>query len=173
MTEHNDSLKDKLIHAYDNMMENLHALLEKSEQGTENLQDMLKKARDEMAEKDNVTHEEAEQVSAYLKRDLHNAGEYLSDNKRDLADWLHMDMELIEWNIIDLFLQVADNTKLDLLLLEENAKHVNEYHTGEITGPGLLVCDSCQEELHFHTTGHIPPCPKCHATQFSRKSRSH
>jgi len=173
MTEQNNSLKDKLIHAYDNMMENLHALIEQSEEGTENVQDMLKKARDQIADTDNVTREEADKISHYLKRDLHNASEYLGDNRRDLADWLHMDLELIEWNILDLFLQVADNTKLDLLLLEENAKHVNEYHTGEITGAGLLVCSNCQEELHFKKTGHIPPCPKCHGTDFSRKSRSH
>ena len=171
MTEQNDTLKEKLIHAYDNMMENLHALMEQAEQGTENMQDMLKEARDQVAETDNVTREEAEKISQFLKRDLHNASEYMDDNRRDLSDWLHMDMELIEWNIMDLFLQVADKTKLDLLLLEENSKHVNEYHTGEITGPGLLVCNSCDEELHFKKTGHIPPCPKCHASQFTRKSR--
>ncbi|NOY66940.1 MAG: zinc ribbon-containing protein [Gammaproteobacteria bacterium] len=171
MNEQNDTMKDKLVHAYDNMMENLHVLIEQADQGNEKAQDMLKKARDQMVDADTVTREEAEKVSQYLKRDLRNASEYLEDKQHNLADWLHMDMELLEWNITDLFLQTADKTKLDLLLLEENAKHVNEYHTGEVTGPGLLVCDNCKEELKFNKTGHIPPCPKCHKTNFSRQSR--
>ena len=171
MNENNDKLRDQLIKAYDQMMENLHELLEQTEEGVENLSRQIEKARDKVAEMDNITREEAEKISDYLKRDLHNAGEYLEDSRHDMADWLHMDMELIEWSLMDMFLQVADKTKLDLLLLEENARHVNEYRTGEITGPGLLVCDQCGEELHFSKTGHIPPCPKCKATMFTRKSR--
>lgn len=171
MTEQNHSIKDRLIHAYDQMMEHLHTLIESAEKGTENLQHLLEKARDEVAEKDDITREEAQKVSEYLKRDLHNAREYMDDSSHDMADWLHMDIELIEWNLIDLFLQAADKTKLELLLLEENVKHLNEYHTGEITGPGTLVCTECGKALHFLNTGHVPPCSQCQSTQFRRQSR--
>jgi polyhydroxyalkanoate synthesis regulator phasin len=164
-------LKHKLIHAYDQMMEHLHSLMGEAGKGTQNLQHLLDKAREKVSETGEITREEAEKISDYLKRDLQNAGEYMQDNNNDMADWLHMDIELIEWNLLDLFLQTADKTKLELLLLEENAKHVNEYHTGEITGPGTLVCTQCSEELHFLNTGHVPPCPKCRATLFKRKSR--
>jgi len=164
-------LKDKLIHAYDEMMEHLHALIEQADEGSANLQKLLLKARDHLVESEKATPEEADKVHNFLQRDLHNASDYLSDTGNDLAAWLHMDVTLIEWKLMDMFLAVADKTKLDLLLLEENAKHVNEYHTGEITGPGLLVCDACGEVLHYKKTGHIPPCPKCHATQYTRKSK--
>jgi polyhydroxyalkanoate synthesis regulator phasin len=165
------NLKDKLIHAYDQMMEHLHTLMGEAGKGTQNLQHMLDKAREKVSETGEITREEAEKISDYLKRDLQNAGEYMQDSNNDMADWLYMDIELIEWNLLDLFLQTADKTKLELLLLEENAKHVNEYHTGEITGPGTLVCTQCNEELHFLNTGHVPPCPKCRSTLFKRKSR--
>lgn len=171
MTEHNDSLKDKFIHAYDEMMEHVHELMEEAGKGKSNLQKALDQARDKVAETGKVTRSEAQKISEYLTRDLHNAGEYLQDSSSDMADWLHMDLELLEWNLKDLFLQVADQTKLDLMLLEENAKHVNEYHTGEVTGPGILVCDHCNEELHFKSSGRVPPCPACHETRFKRKSR--
>ena len=131
----------------------------------------IRLAREKVSETGEITREEAEKISDYLKRDLQNAGEYMQDNNNDMADWLHMDIDLIEWNLLDLFLQTADKTKLELLLLEENAKHVNEYLTGEITGPGTLVCTQCNEELHFLNTGHVPPCPKCRSTLFKRKSR--
>lgn len=171
MTQQSQSLKDKLVHAYDQMMEHLHALIDNTEKGTQNLQHLVEKARDKVVEKEEITREEAEKISEFLKRDLHNAGDYLQNSSHDMADWLHMDIELIEWNLLDLFLQAADKTKLELLLLEENVKHINEYHTGEITGPGTLVCTQCGKALHFLNTGHVPPCSQCQSTQFRRQSR--
>ena len=53
-------------------------------------------------------------------------------------------------------------------MLREQAELAG-YHTGEITGPGTLVCDNCGEELHFHKPSRIPPCPKCKGTSFHRK----
>lgn len=171
MTEQQNSIKEKLVHAYDQMIEHLHALIDNTEKGTENLQHLLDKARDKVAEKEEITREEAEKVSQFLKRDLQHASDYMQNSSNDMADWLHMDIELIEWNLLDLFLSAADKTKLDLLLLEENAKHVNEYHTGEITGPGTLVCTQCGKALHFLSSGHVPPCSQCKSTQFTRQSR--
>jgi hypothetical protein len=171
MSDSKESTKEKLARAYDRMMEEWHALMEEAEEGMENFQEKLKQARDNVAEADDLTREEADRVSQYLKRDLKNAGEYLEESGHELADWLHMDLELIEWSLLDMFLSTADRTKLDLLLMEENAKHVDEYHTGEITSPGTLSCDGCGEVLHFHKSGHIPPCPKCHGTDYHRKSR--
>ncbi|MES9926605.1 MAG: hypothetical protein ABW158_00685, partial [Candidatus Thiodiazotropha sp. 6PDIVS] len=44
------------------------------------------------------------------------------------------------------------------------------YHTGEVTGPGTLVCAQCGKEMHFKKTGHIPPCSGCKGTDFQRAS---
>ena len=52
----------------------------------------------------------------------------------------------------------------------EQARQASLYRTGEITAPGVLECSECGEELHFEKTGRIPPCPKCSATRFQRKS---
>jgi len=53
--------------------------------------------------------------------------------------------------------------------MKQDAERPYIYRTGEMTGPGTLVCDKCEEHLHFHKVGHIPPCPKCHAVNFHRK----
>ena len=164
-------LTEKLTRAYDRMMENLHALYEKASGESDNIQRLFEEARDKMAETDNLSREEAEKVSNWLKRDLLNAEDYLKSEQRDLADWLHMDIELIEWSLMDMFLQVADPTKLALMKFEAETKANSEYHTGEITGAGTLVCSNCGEVLHFKKSGHIPPCPKCQHTVFTRKSR--
>jgi len=170
MTE-SHKITEKLTQAYDRMMENLHALYEKASGESNNIQGMLEETRDKIAETDNLTREEAEKVSNWLKRDLQNAGEYLKSEQHELADWLHMDIELIEWSLMDMFLAVADPTKVALMKFEADVKANSEYHTGEITGAGTLTCVECGEVLHFKKSGHIPPCPKCNHTVYTRKSR--
>ena len=47
------------------------------------------------------------------------------------------------------------------------------FNTGEISGPGKLTCTECGAEfgsaLNLERSSRIPPCPKCHKTNF-RKS---
>ncbi len=38
--------------------------------------------------------------------------------------------------------------------------------TGHVTGPGTLTCTECKEEIEMEDTGRIPPCWKCHGTEF-------
>ena len=57
----------------------------------------------------------------------------------------------------------------ELNLTAEQAREASFYHTGEVTGPGTLVCVECGKELHFHKAGHIPPCPGCRGTRYQRQ----
>ena len=63
---------------------------------------------------------------------------------------------------------LAETTRSRLDELAERARKVGEWHTGEITGVGILECKGCGEKLHFKTAGHIPPCPKCQGTVFRK-----
>ena len=79
------------------------------------------------------------------------------------------DVEQIESRILESLSLLVDTTKVDLAEFAEQATLFGEWHTGEVTGPGTLVCSACGEELHFHKTGHIPPCPKCTETKYHRR----
>jgi len=74
----------------------------------------------------------------------------------------------VEGRIADALSLLVDKTKLELAELAERAQTFGEWHTGEVTGPGTLVCKSCGEELHYEKPGHIPPCPKCRGTSYRR-----
>ncbi|MEJ2554264.1 MAG: zinc ribbon-containing protein, partial [Gammaproteobacteria bacterium] len=115
-----------------------------------------------------LSREEAERIGDYLRRDLEDAGEYLADTGSELSSWLHFDVELVEDRLWEAFTAAADQTKLAYLELAQRAQRASEFHTGEVTTVGTLRCSSCGELLHFHGTGHIPPCPKCHSTRFTR-----
>ena len=89
------------------------------------------------------------------------------DKTVPLFEWEVMCKAAFKNAVIRLLEQAADQTKVELMKLKATAESA-EYHTGEITGPGVLMCDKCGENLHFHDAGHIPPCPKCHDTHFHR-----
>ena len=131
------------------------------------LHKLIDKTSEKLSELDELTKEESEKISNYLKRDLKEAANYMADSGNDFQKWLAIDADIIENYLFDLFKQAADQTTVELAKFKADAENAR-YHTGEITGPGVLVCDACGENLHFHKAGHIPPCAKCNATYFHR-----
>ena len=66
--------------------------------------------------------------------------------------------------------EVVAKTRLELEKLADQAREASRYHTGEVTGPGTLICEGCGKEIHFHKAGRIPPCPGCQGTGFTRQT---
>jgi hypothetical protein len=161
--------QQRAIAAYNRMMDRVKTALEGSGQDTlPKLREGIAKAVRSAEQLGELSRDEAEKIAAYLQRDLHDAGEYLAETGRDLRSWLRFDVELIEDRLWDLFSSVADRTRLEWLELAQRAEKGPSYSSGEITGPGTLRCSACQQDLHFHATAHIPPCPHCHGTNFIR-----
>lgn len=161
---------EKLVQAYNVMMLRVsETLANVTHAAGPKLRHAIEAAEEKAVELGELTREDALKIGDYLRRDLQDAGEYLvSPEGEELADWLRFDIKLIESELFDKLLSVADQAKLDMLNFEERLIEASTYRCGEITGPGTLVCDECGEMLHFHTTGHIPPCPKCHGNRYSR-----
>lgn len=159
---------DRLVAAYDRMMERARDLLHKAREGAlPSLQQRLEEARDKAVELGELTREEAQSVADHLRRDLRDAAEHMESTEKELGDWLRFDLELIEDRIAELFSHMVDHTRAELDRLALEAE-IRGWHSGEISGPGTLYCANCGQELHFHATGRIPPCPSCHATAFHR-----
>ena len=157
-----------MVDAYEKLlkftMDEVKLLEEKTGPALHKLIDSSSKKIHEFGE---ISEEEAEKVSGYLKRDLAEAARFMNETGDDLKKWLALDTEIIEDYILDLFKQAADQTTVELDQIKFAAETA-EYHTGEISGPGVLVCDECGENLHYEKPGHIPPCPKCKGTRFHR-----
>jgi ABC-type ATPase with predicted acetyltransferase domain len=163
--------KERLAQAYDHMLESIGDWVQEVEDVTvPTIEKALDAAREKATELNELTREEAEKVGDYVRRDLLHLGEHLEDKDEDIKSWFQIDMSLIETKLADMFSSVADRTTIELERLREIASLSEYWNTGEITGPGVLECTQCGEQLHFNKTGHIPPCPKCHATSFKRLS---
>ena len=131
------------------------------------LHKLIDTTSEKISELGELTEEEADKISEYLKRDLKEAASYMTETGEDFKKWLAIDTEMMEDYLLEKFKQAADQTTIELTKLKA-AGETAEYHTGELTGPGVLLCDDCGEQLHFHKAGHIPPCPKCKHTHFHR-----
>ncbi len=131
------------------------------------LHELIEDLSEKLSEAEQLTREEAREVAEFLKRDLREAASYMTDSGDDFKTWLAMDTELVEDFLLDHLMQAADQTTVQLNQLRQIAETA-EYRTGELTGPGVLVCDDCGEQIHFSKAGHIPPCPKCTHTHFHR-----
>jgi len=167
--EHPSAPQDRLVAAYEELLKRTHEAMAHARQETAPaLRELLDKARDNMVELGELTREEAAKVAEYVERDIKDAAEYLARTGEDLRQWWRFDVSQIQERMLEMFTSVADQTNVQLQNWARQAHQAAGYHTGEITGPGTLICAACGAELQMHKTGHIPPCPKCHAILFRR-----
>ncbi len=160
---------DRLVEAYNRMLERIHdTVKQKGEEALPVLQKQIDHARETAVELGELTREEAEKIGEYLRRDTEEVARYLGETRQDFHDWFRFDMKLVEQRFLQMFELMVDRTQTELNRLADRAKGIEELHTGEVSAPGTLYCTSCGSELHFHKTGRIPPCPKCHATVYRR-----
>lgn len=161
--------QDRLLKAYRDMMQHLReAWQDVEEKALPPLKERLDKAMEQASELGELSREEAQKVREYVRRDVEEAADFMSENGRQLREWLKFDLEFAESKFAEMFAAVADRTRLELEALADRARRVGEWHTGEVTGVGILQCKQCGEKLHFERPGHIPPCPRCKSTVFKK-----
>ena len=161
-----------LTEAYNQMMARIKDAIEDAEEKTvPSLQKAIDMAKKQAIHLGEISIEEAEEIGNYIKRDINDAAEYLMETSHEFSEWLLLDIEIIEQKVLELFLSVADKTRIELEQLSHPSCEVSAYNTGDVTGPGTLFCDACNQMIHFNTTDHIPACPKCHNTSFKRSDR--
>ncbi len=157
---------DKFIQAYNVLMRHLHESMGDTDYSSA---DALEIAKVKTGEQNRLTAEEIAQVSGYVTRDIdHAAGSLNSSSDDSLSEWLKFDIDLIENFALDAFMDLADKTRLELAILEQQAQQIHVYQSGEITGPGTFVCTNCNKEIAFKSTSHIPLCPNCQTNNFVR-----
>jgi len=163
-----------MIEAYNQMMSRVKDSIDTAEAtAVPTLQKAIDQARKEAIHLGEVTIEEAEEIGNYIKRDINDAAEYLMETSHEFSEWLMLDIDIIEQKVLELFLSVADKTRIELEQLSRPSctGTKNQYYTGEVTGPGSLICVNCEQMIQFNTTGTIPDCSRCHGKVFERAEK--
>jgi len=161
----------RLTEGYNTLLDRTKKSLEDitSETPSVALHNAMDKAKRKAVDMSELTIDEAEEIAEFLRRDIHDAANYIITEERELADWLRLDLLLIKKNILKNFEYIVDQMQSEIKHTSKNMKRSLIWHTGEITSIGTLECDHCHELIHFHESGHIPPCPKCRKTNFHRR----
>lgn len=164
-----------LISAYNRMMSDMRNAFEQAEPNDISLQKALDLARQQATHLGDVTAEEAHEIGEYIKRDINDAAEFMMETSSEFYDWLMLDIEVIEHRVMELFLSVADHTRIELERFKQTATAsalVPVYQSGEITGPGTLVCEHCGQNKAFIQSDEISDCDKCGHNRFIRHHQS-
>jgi hypothetical protein len=158
----------RLVNVYNQMMASIRRTFDETDTSDTSLQQALDAAKKQAAHLGEVTADEAHEISEYIKRDINDAAEYMMESSAEFSDWLMLDIEVIERKVVDMFLSVADRTRVELEELKHNTEELSLYYSGEITGPGTLECTECRTRVPFVTTAMIEPCKKCGHNTFQR-----
>ena len=176
-----------LTTAYNKMMAVIRDEFEVANAGDMSLQKALDMAQHRVVHSGAVSAEEAYEISEYIKRDINDAAEYMMETSAEFCDWLLLDIDLIERKVVDLFLSVADDTRIELeqfksvssisaqtisefsAFQDECADQIPVYKTGEIAGPGSLICENCGKTKPFLTSNTISDCKECGHDRFIRR----
>jgi len=161
-----NQIPNRLVNAYNQMMASIRETFENTEDSS--LQNALNEAREKAAHLGEVSLEEAHEISEFIKRDINDAAEYMMETSAEFSDWLMLDIEVLERKVMDMFLSVADRTRVELEQFKHRSRELSLYYSGEITGPGTLVCTECGRRQQFLTTDQIAACPKCGSNTFKR-----
>jgi hypothetical protein len=163
--------RSHLIEAYNQMMQSIRSAFDNADAAEMTLQKALDMARQQVIHLGEVSVEEAQEISEFVKRDINEAAEYMLETSSDFGDWLMLDIEVLERKIVDMFLSVADRTRVELETLKQYNREISLYYSGEITGPGMLKCTQCGKCVAFLTTGHIEACEQCGNGSFQRADK--
>jgi hypothetical protein len=86
----------------------------------------IEHAAEKAVELGELTREEARLIGGYLKRDLEDAGQYLTTTGQDLRAWLRFDLELLEDRMLEFLQRGVDQSRLELLAFEASAAETGD-----------------------------------------------
>lgn len=118
--------QDPLSKAYEKMFKRVIQKFHDTENKTAQLiNQLIDEAREKAVELKEVSEEEANKLTMYLKRDLNDASTFLAQTGHELEDWLGFKTSLLESGILYQLLQAADKTTLELLKIKGNAENAS------------------------------------------------
>ncbi|MBE9567801.1 MAG: hypothetical protein IMF14_03825 [Proteobacteria bacterium] len=103
-----------LISAYNLIMMEMREAFDQLPGHEISLQNILETAKHRAVHIGKISAEEAHEIGEYIKRDINDAAEHMMEVSDQFYDWLSLDIEVIEYKVIELFLSVADSTRIEL-----------------------------------------------------------
>jgi len=134
-----------------------------AEKSAEVAQVAMEKARIQLTAAGTFSEAQGKNLKKFLERDFSVLAETMSHGARERFNPSRVGAGALA--SLTALLNMAGTA---LSTAAKKAQQANSCRSGEITSAGTLTCLACGHEMHFKKTGRVPPCPKCHATEFSK-----
>ncbi len=153
--------------AYDAIVERVSEQLKRTQdRGSDALDAALQRASEVTTAAGEFTSEQIDRVSGYVRRDMFS----LSENRERATELFRERLRpsRVKSGFLSLASEVFERAGSGLSRLSDRIEAPLKFETGEVTGPGTLTCTSCGSQMRFRDSGRIPPCPRCHKTEFRK-----
>jgi len=161
----------RLREAYNAMSERVLDLMQGEHGVRQSLDSALLRAREWVMTVNELTHEEADDLAATLRREVDELSATLVAAEEEFEDWVETDLLFAEHRAVECMLLAADPTTRDLMRLKEMwAEQMAQLlHAGDTVAAGAYECVDCGEVLHFDGADNIlPSCPACGGEVYRR-----
>jgi len=169
MTDKTDkSQEDEEVTKYEKLASRTRELFEQArEKSASGLDSALDHAKDELVAAGEFSAKQGERLRKYVRRDLNATSEDVQKLLEKIQKGTHPSR--VGAGFLGLVHHVSESLGSAFDKLATKTEEKLTYHTGEISGPGTLICTKCSKAHHLYHTGRVPPCSGCKRTEF-RKS---
>ena len=158
------AVSDAETDQYDEMAAKFKELFEAgAEKSVEYAQIAMEKARVQLTAAGKISEEQGQKLKGFLEKDFG----LIADAVRDEAK-VKLNPSRLGTGALASLSSLMEMAGAALSSAASKAKESLSCRSGEITAAGTLTCVACKHEMHFKKTGRIPPCPKCHKTEFKK-----
>ncbi|MES0371165.1 MAG: NADP-dependent isocitrate dehydrogenase [Mariprofundaceae bacterium] len=159
-----EAVSDQETDQYDEMAAKFKELFEAgAEKSAEFAQIAMEKAREQLTAAGKVSEEQGQKLKGFLEKDFGQ----MADTVRDEAK-VKLNPSRLSTGALASLSSLMELAGSALTSAASKAQESLSCRSGEITAAGTLTCVACKHEMHFKKTGRIPPCPKCHKTEFKK-----
>jgi isocitrate dehydrogenase len=149
---------------YDELADKFHEEFEAgAEKTSEFAHKAMDKAREQLTAAGKFTEEQGHKLKAFLENDFSRVSQEMKAGAKE-----KLNPSRLGAGALSSMAKLLHKTGVALSSFADKADDALACKSGEITSAGKLKCNACSYEMHFKKTGRIPPCPKCHKTEFTK-----
>ncbi|MDQ6959754.1 MAG: isocitrate/isopropylmalate family dehydrogenase, partial [Mariprofundaceae bacterium] len=134
-----------------------------AEKSSEFAQATMEKARQQLTAAGAFSEEQGQKLKGFMERDFSQLATSMRDEARERLNPARLGTGAL--SSISALLSTASSVLSDAAGRAEKSLLCR---SGEVTSAGTLKCIACGHDIHLKKTGRVPPCPKCHATEFKK-----
>jgi isocitrate dehydrogenase len=123
----------------------------------------MEKAREQLTVAGKFTEEQGHKLKEFLENDFARMSQEMKKGAKE-----KLNPSRLGAGALSSMAKLLHKTGVALSGFADKADDALACKSGEITSAGKLICNNCKNEMNFKKTGRIPPCPKCHKTEFTK-----